>query len=66
MRKLQFTEKEIKDARKCAFNEGAKHIGKESDVIHSLAEEYVHNQPYEGIEEDDAIYVAFIEGATSK
>lgn len=55
-----------KEILQAAFNEGTKHIGKENNVIHSLAEEYVQNQPYEGIEDDDAIYVAFIEGATNK
>lgn len=55
-----------KEILQAAFNEGAKHIGKENDVIHSLAEEYVQHQPYETIEQDDATYVAFIEGATSK
>lgn len=54
-----------KEILQAAFNEGQKHIGKENDVIHSLAEKYVQNQPYEDIEQDDAIYVAFIEGATS-
>lgn len=49
-----------------SFNEGQKHIGKEIDVIHNLAEEYVQNQSYKDMEQDDAIYVAFIEGATSK
>ncbi|WP_129617956.1 hypothetical protein [Bacteroides cellulosilyticus] len=54
---------EKKEILQAAFNEGIKHIGKENDVIHALAEEYVQKQPYEGIEQDDAIYVAFIEGA---
>ena len=55
-----------KEILQAAFNEGAKHVEKENDVIHSLAEEYVQNQPYEDIGQDDAIYAAFIEGATSK
>lgn len=55
-----------KEILQTAFNEGTKHIGKENDIIHSLAEEYVQNQPYENIEQDDAIYISFFEGATSK
>lgn len=47
-----------------AFNEGKKHIGKESDIIYSLAEEYVQTQPYEDMLQDDAIYEEFVKGAT--
>lgn len=49
-----------------AFNEGTKHIGKEHNVIHFLAEEYVQAQPYVDISQDDAIYEEFVKGATSK
>ena len=46
-----------------AFDEGKKHVGKESDVIYSLAEEYVQIQPYENLKQDDAIYRVFVKGA---
>lgn len=55
-----------KEILQAASNEGAKHIGKGNEAIHSLAEEYVQNQPYEDMEQDDAIYVEFIEGAIDK
>lgn len=53
-----------KEILQSAFNEGIKHIGKEYDDIHSLAEQYVRTQPYIDISQDDAIYAAFVKGAT--
>lgn len=57
------TLKETKEAFQKALKEGEKHINKESDAIHSLAENWVRNQPYKNIWFDDAIYDAFISGA---
>jgi hypothetical protein len=54
-----------KEILQAAYNEGKTHHGKENDVIHSLAERYVQSLPYESIERDDAIYIAFIKGAIS-
>lgn len=54
-----------KDILQSAFNEGTKHIGKEYDAVHSLAEEYVQTQPYIDISLDDAIYDEFVKRATT-
>lgn len=45
-----------------AFEEGKKHIGKEVENIHSLAESWINNQDFKNITFDDAIYEAFITG----
>lgn len=48
-----------------AFNEGKKQLGAKGDAIYDLAEKYVWSQPYVDIELDDAIYEAFVNGATT-
>lgn len=49
-----------------AFDEGKKHIGAKGDAIYDLAEEYIWSKPYVDIEMDEAIYEAFINGATTE
>lgn len=55
-----------KEILQVAFDEGRKYIGENLNLINDLAEWYVEEQTYESIEMDDEIYIAFVDGATSK
>lgn len=49
---------------KKAFDEGEKHSGKKDEDIHSLAESWINLQDFKNIMFDDAIFVAFLTGAS--
>lgn len=58
------TLQEAKTILKKAFDEGEKHIGKKDEDIHSLAENWINLQDFKNIMFDDAIFVAFLTGAS--
>lgn len=47
-----------------AFAEGIKQYGKDKELLGELSEEWVKKQRYINMSLDDAIYSAFMEGAT--
>lgn len=47
-----------------AFAEGIKQYGKDKELLGELSEEWVRKQRYINMSLDDAIYSAFMEGAT--
>lgn len=58
------TLQEAKTILKKAFDEGEKHIGKKDEDIHSLTETWINCQDFKNIMFDDAIFVAFLTGAS--
>ncbi len=49
-----------------AFQAGQSNRGKSLEEIERLAEIYIKAQPYEALSLDDAIFAAFVQGATGK